>query len=377
MSNHTRRNLDGRRPEVIQADMRGQDSKQASMLCLISPESVVPSDHPLRAMKSLVEVVLRELSSVFDAMYSHTGRPSIPPERLLKATVLMALYTVRSERMFCEQLGYNLLFKWFLDMDMHEPAFDPTSFTKNRKRLLEHDVAAHFFRTVVEQARKAGLMSDEHFSVDGTLIDAWASMKSFRPKDDDDSDNNGWADFRGKKRSNETHASKTDPDAKLMRKGKGKEAKLSYCLSALMENRNGLLTSIDLALATGFAERESALTMLEGTQSSSSRRTVGADAGYDTSDFVAACRKRGVTPHVAQNRSNRRSAIDGRTTRWEGYSVSIAIRRMIERVFGWMKTTANFRRTRLKGRAKTAMAATFIGATYNLMRLARLLPSAA
>jgi transposase len=192
----------------------------------------VPTDHPLRAMKKLVEVVLRELSSVFDAMYSCTGRPSIPPERLLKATVLMALYTVRSERLFCEQLGYNLLFKWFLDMDMHESAFDPTSFTKNRKRLLEHDVAGHFFRTVVEHARKAGLMSDEHFSVDGTLIEAWASMKSFRPKDDDHSDNNGWADFRGKKRSNVTHESKTDPDARLMRKGKGKgkEAKLSYCL---------------------------------------------------------------------------------------------------------------------------------------------------
>lgn len=377
MSNHTRRNLDGRRPEVIQEDMRGQDSKQASMLCLISPESVVPPGHPLRAMKSLVEVVLRELSSVFAAMYSHTGRPSIPPERLLKATVLMALYTVRSERMFCEQLGYNLLFEWFLDMDMDEPAFDPTSFTKNRKRLLEHDVAGHFFRTVVEQARKAGLMSAEHFSVDGTLIEAWASMKSFRPKDDDDSDNNGWADFRGKKRSNETHESKTDPEARLMRKGKGKEAKLSYCLSALMENRNGLLTSIDLALATGYAERQSALAMLDATQSSSSRRTVGADAGYDTGDFVAACRDRGVTPHVAQNRSNRRSAIDGRTTRWAGYSVSISIRRMIERVFGWMKTTANFRRTRLKGRAKTAMAATFVGATYNLMRLVRLMPSTA
>jgi transposase len=377
MSNHTARNLDGWRLEVIQEDMRGQDSKQASMLCLISPESVVPPDHPLRAMKSLVEVVLRELSSVFNAMYSHTGRPSIPPERLLKATVLMALYTLRSERMFCEQLGYNLLFKWFLDMDMDERAFDPTSFTKNRKRLLDHDVAGHFFRTVVEQARKAGLISAEHFSVDGTLIEAWASMKSFRPKDDHDSDNNGWADFRGKKRSNETHESKTDPEARLMRKGKGKEAKLSYCLSALMENRNGLLTSIDLALATGFAERESALAMLDGSVSSSSRRTVGADAGYDTSDFVAACRKRGVTPHVAQNRTNRSSAIDGRTIRWDGYAVSLAIRRMIERIFGWMKTTANFRRTRLKGRAKTAMAASFVGATYNLMRLARLLPSAA
>lgn len=342
------------------------------MLCLINAETIVAPDHPLRVMKSLVEDVLRELSSVFDAMYSHTGRPSIPPERMLKATVLMALYTVRSERMFCEQLGYNLLFKWFLDMDMDEPAFDPTSFTKNRARLLEHDVAGHFFNCVVEQARKAKMLSAEHFSVDGTLIEAWASMKSFRPKDDSQSDNNGWADFRGKKRSNETHESKTDPEARLMRKGKGKEAKLSYCVSVLMENRNGLLTGIDVALATGFAERQSALTMLDSAALATRKRTLGADAGYDTNDFVAACRSRGVTPHVAQNRCRRRSAIDGRTTHWPGYSASVSIRRMIERVFGWMKTTANFRRTRLKGRAKTAMAATFVGATYNIMRLARL-----
>lgn len=342
------------------------------MLCLINAEAIVASDHPLRAMKSLVEEVLRELSPVFDVMYSHTGRPSIPPERMLKATVLMALYTVRSERMFCEQLGYNLLFKWFLDMDMNEPAFDPTSFTKNRTRLLEHDVAGQFFNCVVEQARKAKMLSAEHFSVDGTLIEAWASMKSFGPKDDNRSDNNGWADFRGKKRSNETHESKTDPEARLMRKGKGKEAKLSYCVSVLMENRNGLLTGIDVALATGVAERRSALAMLDSAALSASKRTLGADAGYDTNDFVAACRSRGVTPHVAHNRSRRRSAIDGRTTRWPGYSTSVSIRRMIERVFGWMKTTANFRRTRLKGRAKTAMAATFVGATYNIMRLARL-----
>ena len=246
--------------------MRGRDTKQSSMLCLISPESVVPAEHPLRAVKRLVEVVLHELSGVFDEMYAKTGRPSIPPERLLKATLLMAFYTVRSERMFCEQLAYNLLFKWFLDMDMHEPAFDPTSFGKNRGRLLKHDVAGHFFRAVVEQARKAGLMSSEHFSVDGTLIEAWASLKSFRPKDDDDSDNNGWADFRGKKRSNDTHESKTDPDARLMRKSNGKEAKLSFCLSAVMENRNGLIA---LPRAR--------------------RRTLGADAGYDTADFIVAC----------------------------------------------------------------------------------------
>jgi len=357
--------------------MRGHDSKQASMLCLVSPESVVPADHPLRAVKRLVGSVLQELSPVFDQMYAKTGRPSIPPERLLKATVLMALYTIRSERMFCEQLGYNLLFKWFLDMDMHEPAFDATSFGKNRGRLLQHDVAGHFFRIVVEHARNAGLMSSEHFSVDGTLIEAWASLKSFRPKDDNDSDNNGWADFRGKKRSNATHESKTDPDAKLIRKGNGKEAKLSYCLSAMMENRNGLIAAIDVAQATGYAERTSALTMLDRDLRRARRRTLGADASYDTADFVAACRQRRVSPHVAQNRNRRRSAIDGRTTHSGGYPVSIGVRRMIEKIFGWMKTTANFRRTRVRGLAKTSLLANFVAAAYNLIRLARLAPLAA
>jgi transposase len=352
--------------------MRGRDTKQASMLCLVSPESVVPADHPLRAIKRMVEIVLRDISPVFDEMYAKTGRPSVPPERLLKATLLMAFYTIRSERMFSEQLSYNLLFRWFLDMDMHEPAFDPTSFGKNRERLLEHDVAGHFFRAVVDQARTAGVMSFEHFSVDGTLIEAWASLKSFRPKDDDDSDNNGWADFRGKKRSNATHESKTDPDAKLMRKGNGKEAKLSFCLSAVMENRNGIIAAIDVAKATGFAERTSALAMLDRDLPRARRRTLGADAGYDTADFVAACRERRLSPHVAQNRNRRKSAIDGRTTSASGYGVSISLRRMIERIFGWMKTTANFRRTRLRGLAKTAMLGTFVGAAYNILRLVRL-----
>jgi transposase len=357
--------------------MRGRDTKQTSMLCLVSPESVVPADHPLRAIKCLVEFVLRDVSPVLDGMYAKTGRPSVPPERLLKATLLIAFYTIRSERMFCEQLSYNLLFKWFLDMDMHEPAFDPTSFGKNRARLLEHDVAGHFFRAVVERARAADLMSSEHFSVDGTLIEAWASLKSFRPKHDDDSDNNGWADFRGKKRSNATHESKTDPDAKLMRKSNGKEAKLSFCLSAVMENRNGLIAAIDVAKATGFAERTSALAMLDRDLPRARRRTLGADAGYDTADFVAACRERRISPHVAQNRNRRRSAIDGRTTTATGYGVSISLRRMIERIFGWMKTTANFRRTRLRGLAKTSMLGSFVGAAYNILRLVRLTAAAA
>lgn len=355
--------------------MRGADTKQSSMLCLLSPEDAVPRDHPLRAIKVLVESVLQELSPVFDRMYSAAGRPSIPPERLLKATLLMALYTVRSERQLCEQLGYNLLFKWFLDMDMTEAAFDPTCFGKNRDRLMEHEVAQRFFGIVTEHARKRELMSSEHLSVDGTLIEAWASMKSFRPKDDDSSDNNGWSDFRGKKRTNETHESKTDPEARLMRKGKGKEAKLSYCMSALMENRHGLLAAIDVAPATGFAERESAVAMLDRTRVGR-RRTLAADAGYDIADFVAACRERRVTPHVAQTRDKRRrSAIDGRTTRPTGYALSIGMRRMIEKIFGWMKTTANFRRTRWRGLAKTRLAATFIAAAYNLTRIARLIPT--
>jgi hypothetical protein len=268
------------------------------------------------------------------------------------------------------------LFKWFLDMDMHEPAFAPTTFGKNRDRLLQHDVAGHFFRAVVEQARSAGLMSSEHFSVDGTLIEAWASLKSFRHKGDDGSDNNGWADFRGNKRSNETHESKTDPDARLMRKGNGKEAKLSFCLSAVMENRNGLIAAIDVATATGFAERASALAMLDRDLPCTRRRTLGADAGYDTADFVAACRARRVSPHVTQNRNRRRSAIDGRTTSPSGYRVSISLRRMLERIFGWMKTTANFRRTRLRGLARTTMLGTFVGAAYNILRLARLTAAA-
>ena len=246
------------------------------MLCLMSPESVVPAKHPLRQMKPLADEALATLSRTFDAMYCATGRPSIPPERLLKATLLMALYTVRSERLFCEQLDYNLLFRWFLDMDMTEPSFDHSTFSRNRQRLLDHDVAKEFFGVIVQQARTEGLMSDEHFTVDGTLIEAWASLKSFRPKDekpgkDDDgkgppgNPGNRWVNFHGEKRSNETHESKTDPEAKLMRKGPGKEAKLSYSGHALMENRYGLLVDFRVEEANGYAERQAALAMLDET----------------------------------------------------------------------------------------------------------------
>jgi transposase len=363
--------------------MRGTDTKQSSMLALMSPESVVPSKHPLRRVRGLADAILAKLSPTFDAMYSVIGRPSIPPERLLKATVLMALYSVRSERLLCEQLGYNLLFRWFLDMDMIEPAPDHSTFSRNRERLLEHDVAGEFFRAVVDQARHEKLMSDEHFTVDGTLIEAMASLKSFRPKNDDKDDGKGppnhpgnrWVDFHGEKRSNETHESKTDPEAKLMRKGLGKEAKLSYSAHALMENRYGLLVDFRVGEANGRAEREIALQMIDEALPGDRCITLGADKGYDTRDFVAACRERNVVPHVAQNQhAHRRSAIDNRTTRHPGYSVSQRIRKRVEEIFGWTKTVANFRRTRFRGTARTQLAAYFVGAAYNLLRMAKLLP---
>ncbi len=367
--------------------MRGADTKQSSMLALMSPESMVPAKHPLRRVKQLAETVLSTLSPTFDAMYSAIGRPSIPPERLLKATVIMALYSVRSERLLCEQLGYNLLFRWFLDMDMIEPAPDHSTFSRNRERLLEHDVAGQFFRAVVEQARREKLMSDEHFTVDGTLIEAMASLKSFRPKDEPKDKNKGdgngppqdpgnrWVDFHGEKRSNDTHESKTDPEAKLMRKGLGKEAKLSYSAHALMENRNGLLVDLRIAEANGRAERETALQMIDEALPGPRSVTLGADKGYDTRDFVDGCRERKVVPHVAQNaHARRRSAIDARTTRHPGYAISQRIRKRVEEIFGWAKTIANFRRTRFRGKARTQLAAFFVGAAYNLLRIAKLRP---
>lgn len=363
--------------------MRGVDEKQSSMLCLMSPEGMVPAKHPLRRVKQLADVALARLSPTFDAMYSTIGRPSIPPERLLKATLLMAFYTVRSERMLCEQLGYNLLFRWFLDMDMTEPPPDHSTFSRNRERLLAHDVAGEFFQAVVEIARAEKLMSDEHFTVDGTLIEAWASLKSFRPKaekrDDDQgtgggSRSNRWVDFHGEKRSNETHESKTDPEAKLLRKGFGKEAKLSYSGHALMENRNGLLVDLQIAEANGRAEREVGLAMIANCASTSRRITLGADKGYDTQDFVDGCRELNVVPHVTQNQNaHRRSRIDGRTTRHWGYATSQRIRKRVEEIFGWAKTVGNFRRTRFKGVERTQLAAYMTGAAYNLLRVAKLL----
>jgi transposase len=366
--------------------MRGTSPKQTSMLCLRSPEEAVPAEHPLRKIKKLVDAALATLSPTFDAMYSAVGRPSIPPERLLKASLLMALYTVRSERMFCEQLGYNLLFRWFLDMDMEQEPFVPTVFSHNRQRLIEHEVAQQFFETVVAQARTGKLLSEDHFTVDGTLLDAWASLKSFRPKDAKKDDNeppkddpgNPTVNFHGEKRGNATHASTTDSEAKLARKGHGKEAKLSYSGHALMENRHGLIVDFRVVEANGTAERTTALQMVRETLVGTHRITLGADKGYDTRDFVAGCRELNVTPHVACNdRRKGGSAIDARTTRHAGYSVSQRIRKRVEEIFGWVKTVGNFRRTRYKGQARTQLAAHLVGAAYNLVRIARLLPEAA
>jgi len=302
-------------------------------------------------------------------MYSKTGRPSVPPERLLKGMLLIALYSIRSETQFCEQLRYNLLFRWFLDMDMVEEPFDHCAFSDNRDRLIQHEATAKFFRKIVERAGQAGLMSDEHFSVDGTLIEAWASMKSFRPRDDEDArDANGWSDFKGKKRTNQTHESKTDPEAKLMRKSDGKEAKLSFGAHALTENRNGIVKDLQVTEANGRCEREAALEMLDAHVDQGA--TLGADSAYNTKDFVADCRERGVTPHVAGKKN---SAIDGRTTRHRGYDASQKVRKRIEQVFGWLKTIGGLRKTRYRGRAKIQLYAFMAGAAYNILRLTKLI----
>src|SRR6185437_16059434 len=303
--------------------MRGTDDKQSSMFSIVSPERRIPTDHPLRRIKAMADEILAGLTKTFDAMYSAVGRPSIPPERLLKSQILIALYSVRSDRQFCEQLDYNLLFRWFLDMNADEPTFDASSFSRNRDRLLDHDVAAKFFTAVVEQARAAHLMSHDHFTVDGTLIEAMASLKSFRRQDE--------------KRSNETHATTTDPEARLARK-KGKESKMSYSAHALMENRNGLIVDFRVEEANGYAERRTALAMLEDHAVKERRVTVAGDAGYDTADFVRDCRAINVTPHIAQTRdTRRRSAVDDRTTRHAGYLVSQRKRKLVEEIFGWMK----------------------------------------
>lgn len=362
--------------------MRGRPDPQVSLLCALNPEDLVPREHPIRRVKMLADEALLSMDAKLEGMYASHGRPSVPPERLLKSMLLMALYSVRSDRQFCEQLRYNLLFRWFLDMDMTEAVWDRSTFSHNRERLLEHDVARALFAAVVDKARVRQLASNEHFSVDGTLIEAWASMKSFRPKDKDDGDdgpdNNGWSDFRGKKRSNETHESKTDPDARLFRKGRGKEAKLCFAGHALMENRNGILVDFELSLATGRSETQAAVELVKRIPGNH-QATLGADRGYDNRQFVAACREHRVTPHVAQfglGGGRRGSAIDTRTTRWPGYRASQKVRKRIEEIFGWMKSFGGLRRTRFQGRRRAELHALAVAAAYNLTRLANLDPSA-
>jgi transposase len=353
------------------------------MLCLMSPEGRVPPTHPLRGIKKLADAALAKLSPVFDEMYAEGGRPSIPPERLLKSMLLIALYTVRSERLFCEQLDYNLLFRWFLDMDMVEESFVATVFTKNRDRLIAHDVAREFLLAVVAQARTAKLMSNEHFTVDGTLIESWASLKSFKRKGGKDETppddpGNPTVNFHGEKRGNETHESKTDPEAKLARKGNGKEAKLAYSAHALMENRNGLVLDLMVDIADGRAERRNALDLLDENLPGQRRITLGADKGYDTRDFVAQCRARNVTPHIAQNiTTHRGSMIDGRTTHRTGYAVSQRVRKRVEEVFGWIKTIGGFRKTRYVGLGANQVAAHMLASAFNLLRIAKLAEAAA
>jgi transposase len=359
--------------------MRGHHRPQSTLLTLVNPEQRVPANHPIRLIKALAEVALKELSPRFAQMYSEVGRPSIPPERLLKASLLMALYTVRSERMFCEQLDYNLLFRWFLDLNWDESSFDHSTFSRNRSRLLQHDMAGEFFRTVVAEARALKLTSDEHFTVDGTLIEAWASLKSLRPKGEETSDRtppddpgNPSVNFHGERRRNATHQSTTDPEARLAKKGAGKEAKLCYSESVLMENRNGIMIDLRVGQATGRAECEQGLGMLQEL-AGARRITIAGDKGYDSAEFVASCRALNVTPHVAQNeRRPGGSALDLRTTSWPGYALSQRVRKRVEEIPGWTKTVGNFRRTRYRGVARTSFAAYLVAAAYNLLRIAKL-----
>ena len=356
--------------------MRGADVQQSAMFSYLSAEDRVPADHPLRTVRVVTDRILAQLSPVFAAMYSSMGRPSIAPEKLLRALLLQILYTVRSERMLMEQLNYNLLFRWFVGLNVDEPVWDVTVFTKNRERLIRAEVARQFFGLVIEEAKALDLMSDEHFTVDGTLLEACASLKSFRRTDEEkapppDDPGNPTVNFHGEKRSNETHASTTDPDAMLARKGAGKEAKLSYSGHVLMENRNGLVADVEVLQANGTAERDAALVMIEAIPGED-RVTVGADKGYDTRDFVAEARNMNVTPHVAQNTKGRKSAIDGRTTRHPGYAVSQQKRKRVEEIFGWMKTVGGLRKLRHRGLHLVGWMFTLTAAAYNLVRIRNL-----
>jgi transposase len=353
--------------------MRGADYQQSGIFSYISAEKRVPKDHPLRAVRAMVDVALRNMGPQFDAMYAKVGRPSIPPEKLLRALLLQVLYTVRSERMLMEQLDYNLLFRWFVGMNIDDPVWDVTVFTKNRERLLAADVAKTLFAEVLAQARSRDLLSTEHFTVDGTLIEAWASHKSFKPKEGadhqpPDDPGNPTVNFHGERRSNATHQSTTDSEARLARKGPGKEAKLSYAGHVLMENRNGIAVNGCLTQADGYAEPQAALAMVEEIPGEH-RVTLGADKGYDRKEFVQELRDHQVTPHIACKQT---SIIDARTTRHPGYVISQQKRKRVEEIFGWVKTVAGLRKTRHRGVARVGWMFTFALAAYNLVRMRNL-----
>jgi transposase len=357
--------------------MRGEDQQNQTLFSYVRPDSRIPANHPLRLIRRVTDAALAGLSGEFDAMYASEGRPSIAPERLLRALLVQAFYSVRSERQLMEQLDYNLLFRWFVGLSVDEPVWDPSTFSKNRDRLLARDVAAAFMAAVLNTKRVKGLLSAEHFSVDGTLIQAWASMKSFRRKDGKDEPpspgRNGERSFHEEKRTNETHTSTTDPDARLYRKSRGQEAKLSFIGHLLMENRNGLIVDARLSQANGTAEPEAALAML-GDLPDGHRVTVGADRAYDTAAFVAAAREIKVTPHVTQNiNEHRGSNIDARTTRHAGYRISLVIRKRIEEANGWIKEVAGMDRAPFRGLPRMGWTFQFRAAAYNLVRLPRLL----
>jgi transposase len=361
--------------------MRGSDGRSGELFSYVDLEDRVPAAHPLRAIRCLVNEVLAALDGEFAKLYADSGRASIAPERLLRALLLQAFYTIRSERQLMEQLDYNLLYRWFVGLGVDDPVWVPTVFTKNRDRLLDAEVARKFLAALLNHEKVRRLLSDEHFSVDGTQIQAWASMKSFRAKDGSseppDPGRNGEQDFRGEKRSNETHASTTDPEARLHRKGKGKEAKLCYIGNAMTENRHGLVVETELGGASGTIEREAAKTMVVRYSPGSRRLTLGADKAYDTREFVDDLRDLNVTPHVAQNLNGRRSAIDDRTTRHPGYAISQQKRKRIEEPFGWGKTIGGLARPMLRGASKLGFKFTLTMASYNLIRMPKLLATPA
>ena len=351
--------------------MRGEDNKQEAMFSYVSPEQRVPAGHPLRPIQTMVDEILKEMSPRFAKLYSEVGRPSIAPERLLRVLLLQIFYSVRSERLLMEQLEYNLLFRWFVGMEMDEAVWNHAVFSKNRERLLNEEIAEAFFKQVLAQAQP--YLSDEHFTVDGTLIEAWASQKSFRRKDGkrDEPGAGGEVNFHGEKRSNETHQSTTDPEARLYKKSRGAEAKLSYLGHVLLENRNGLVVRTMVTQADGRAEREAGLRLAKKIRRRK-RVTLGGDKNYDTRDFVEKLRRLQITPHVAQNDTNRSSAIDQRTTRHPGYEVSQRKRKRVEQSFGWMKMVGMLKKVKLRGLEKVGWLFTFTGAAYNLCRLQKL-----